>query len=59
VALDPMGSRRGDHVMLTSDGRFAKSISGGQNTPARWSVAGILDDAPESLGRASGAPQDG
>lgn len=44
VALDPMGARQGDFVMLTSDGRFTREISGGKNSPARWSVAGIIDE---------------
>lgn len=44
LAIDQMGCRHGDRVMLTSDGLYAREITGNPNTPARWSVAGILDD---------------
>lgn len=43
IAVDSLGCRRGDRVMLTSDGTYARTITGNENTPARWSVAGILD----------------
>lgn len=43
IAVDALGSRRGDRVMLTSDGTYAREITKNENTPARWSVAGILD----------------
>ncbi len=43
IAVDSLGCRRGDRVMLTSDGTLAREITGNENTPARWSVAGILD----------------
>lgn len=43
VAVDAVGSRRGDRVMITSDGSYARQITGNENTPARWSVIGIVD----------------
>ena len=43
IALDAMGARRGDHVLLTSDGTYTRDVTGNQATPARWSVMGILD----------------
>ena len=43
VAVDATGCRRGDRVMLTSDGTYAREVTGHQNTPARWSVVGIED----------------
>lgn len=43
LAVDALGSRRGDRVMITSDGTYAREVTGHENTPARWSVAGILD----------------
>lgn len=43
VALCGMGSRKGDHVMLTSDGTYAREVTNHKNTPARWSVVGIVD----------------
>jgi ethanolamine utilization protein EutN len=43
VAVDAVGSRRGDRVMITSDGTYARELTGHENTPARWSVVGIED----------------
>jgi ethanolamine utilization protein EutN len=43
LAVDSLGSRRGDRVMLTSDGMYARDVTGNNKTPARWSVAGIVD----------------
>ena len=43
IAIDSFGARKGDRVMVTSDGSYAREITGNNSTPARWSVAGILD----------------
>lgn len=43
IAIDAMGCRHGDRVMLTSDGTYAREVTGHENTPARWSVVGIED----------------
>ena len=43
IAVDHFGSRLGDRVIVTSDGSFARELTGHQNTPARWTVLGILD----------------
>jgi ethanolamine utilization protein EutN len=43
IAVDAFGSRRGDRVMITSDGTYARDVTMNTNTPARWSVAGIVD----------------
>lgn len=43
IAIDAFGAQRGDHVMLTSDGLYAREITDNENTPVRWSVMGILD----------------
>ncbi len=43
VALDQFGSRRGDRVMVTSDGSYARELTGCRDTPARWTVLGIVD----------------
>jgi len=43
IAIDAFGSRRGDRVIITSDGMYARSVTNHENTPARWSVMGILD----------------
>jgi len=43
IALDHFGARQGDCVILTSDGLYAREITKHRSTPARWSVAGIVD----------------
>jgi ethanolamine utilization protein EutN len=43
VALDILGCRKGDRVMLTSDGSYARDITKNEKTPARWSVVGLID----------------
>ncbi len=43
IALDGFGARKGDRVMVTSDGSYARELTGSKATPARWSVAGIVD----------------
>ena len=44
IAIDALGSRKGDRVMITSDGTYAREATGHDNTPARWTVIGILDE---------------
>jgi ethanolamine utilization protein EutN len=43
VAIDALGSRRGDRVMVSSDGSYAREVTKNVRTPARWSVIGIVD----------------
>ena len=43
IAVCGLGSRRGDRVILTSDGTYAREVTDNKNTPARWSVVGIVD----------------
>ena len=43
IAVDGFGSRKGDRVMITSDGSYAREVTNDDNTPARWSVMGIVD----------------
>ncbi len=44
IAIDRFGCRGGDLVMITSDSSLAHEITGNEHTPARWTVAGILDE---------------
>lgn len=43
IALDQIGGRRGDRVMLTSDGQTVREVMQSNQTPIRWIVLGILD----------------
>ncbi len=42
LAFDRLGARRGDEVLLTSDGKLLGEQVG-RNTPGRWSVMGLPD----------------
>lgn len=44
LAVDRLGGRKGDRVMITSDGSFMRELTGSTNCPARWSTLGIIDD---------------
>ena len=44
IAIDPLGCRRGDLVMITSDAaRLREIVGGNKTTPARRSVLGNLE----------------
>jgi ethanolamine utilization protein EutN len=43
LAIDNLGSRLHDRVMLTTDGAAVREIVGKENTPIRWVVIGIAD----------------
>lgn len=42
LAFDRMGARRGDRVLLTTDGKLLQEMLG-RDTPGRWSVLGLPD----------------
>ena len=43
LAIDGLGSRKNDTVMLTTDGAAVRDLVGKDNTPIRWAVIGIAD----------------
>jgi ethanolamine utilization protein EutN len=43
LAIDKLGAGAGDHVILSNDGIAAREMVGSRNSPARWSVLGIVD----------------
>lgn len=43
LAVDGVGAGRGDVVILTSDGRWARELLGVEATPVRWTIIGIQD----------------
>lgn len=44
LVLDRLGAHVGDLVLITSDGRGARAVVGRDDTPVRWTVAGVVDD---------------
>ena len=43
LAADDRGAGLGDLVLLSSDGRYARELTGMETTPLRWTVMGIRD----------------
>ncbi|MBS0204508.1 MAG: EutN/CcmL family microcompartment protein [Planctomycetes bacterium] len=43
LVIDNQGGRKGDTVIISSDGKTAREMVGSENTPARWYVLGIVD----------------
>jgi len=43
LAIDNLGCRQTDVVMLTTDGVAVRDIVNKENTPIRWAVIGIAD----------------
>ncbi len=43
LALDALGSRRGDCVVISSDGKATREMVGADNSPARWAIIGVAD----------------
>ncbi|MBS0263118.1 MAG: EutN/CcmL family microcompartment protein [Planctomycetes bacterium] len=43
IAIDNIGGRQGDTVLLTSDGAAVRDLVKKENTPIRWAVIGIPD----------------
>jgi ethanolamine utilization protein EutN len=44
IALDALGSGRGDHVMISSDGKAAREMTGAEDSPAGYSIIGVADN---------------
>lgn len=44
LAMDQLGARSGDVVVMSNDGKFAREMVNDGNSPARWWVMGIIDD---------------
>jgi ethanolamine utilization protein EutN len=43
LAIDNLGGRKGDRVILTSDGNAVSDLLGRNDSPVRWVVIGITD----------------
>jgi ethanolamine utilization protein EutN len=44
LAIDNLGAGRGEHVLISNDGRGTREMVGDNNTPVRWAVIGIVDE---------------
>jgi ethanolamine utilization protein EutN len=43
LAVDTIGAGRGETVLISSDGRYARECLKAEATPVRWTVIGIKD----------------
>jgi microcompartment protein CcmK/EutM len=43
LAIDSLGARAGDMVILTNDGASARELVGAKDSPVRWMILGIRD----------------
>jgi ethanolamine utilization protein EutN len=43
LAVDSVGAGRGETVLISSDGRFAREWLRAEATPVRWTIIGIKD----------------
>ena len=48
LAIDGLGSRRGDRVMISSDGKAVREMMKSDQTPVRWAVIGLVDEKSET-----------
>jgi len=44
LAIDDVGAGRGDHVIITSDGRYVRDVLNTAATPVRYTIIGICDE---------------
>ena len=44
IAIDPHGAGMHQRVIISSDGAAARKIIGVEKSPARWLIAGIVDE---------------
>lgn len=43
LVLDHLGARKGDMVIISSDGKSAREFVGTEKTCVRWTIQGIVD----------------
>jgi ethanolamine utilization protein EutN len=43
LVIDNLGAGIGQQVIISSDGKLARSLVGDESSPARWNVLGIID----------------
>ena len=47
LCFDERGARAGDLVVLSNDGRYAREMLGDEQSPGRWWVMAIIDNAED------------
>ena len=44
LVIDDLGARRGDRVIINSDGKKVREMMGRPDAPVRWAVMGLVDE---------------
>jgi len=44
LAIDSLGAGVGNMVIISNDGKGARELVGDEQSPARWTILGIVDD---------------
>uniref|UniRef100_A0A7C4QSB4 Ethanolamine utilization protein EutN n=1 Tax=Schlesneria paludicola TaxID=360056 RepID=A0A7C4QSB4_9PLAN len=57
LVLDHLGARKGDMVIVSSDGKSARELVGTEKTCARWTILGIVDEHALFTGAERGLPR--
>ena len=47
ICVDVVGAGKGEIVIMTSDGKYAREFLKSDTTPVRWTVIGTKDDMRE------------
>ncbi len=48
LVVDSLGAGIGDMVVITNDGKGARDLVGDEQSPARWTVLGLVDDETQT-----------
>jgi len=48
LAIDSLGAGVGDMVVISNDGKGARDLVGDEQSPARWTILGIVDDETQT-----------
>ncbi len=51
LAIDTQGAGRGDHVVVSTDGKAARSAVGDRKSPARHMIVAVVDDGGAGAGK--------
>ena len=48
LAIDSLGAGAGNVVVISNDGKGARELVGDEQSPARWTILGIVDDESQT-----------
>lgn len=48
IAIDSLGAGSGSLVLLDTDGKHARELTGSEKSPVRWYTVGIVDEVRQA-----------